>query len=124
MKKSIIIAILISIAFLLFFWYLVASSFYDKSTAIQKEFITDGCTLFIEFTWKECCMKHDEQYWLGGNTQKRKNVDTEFKKCVYEKSNQKVVSQVMYGVVRVMGTPFVVTPWRWGYGWEFGRGYR
>ncbi len=124
MSKSILVAILIVILFTLFFWYLVASSFYDKSTDKQKVFSTDGCTLFIDANWKECCTKHDKHYWMGGTSQKRKNADKELRECIYKKSNQELMPQIIYVVVRVSGTPFLNTPWRWGYGWSFGRGYR
>ena len=86
--------------------------------------MTDGCTLVSDVDVRECCVRHDKYYWTGGNKQNRINADVEFKECVYDKTDKKLISQAMYGVVRIMGTPFIATPWRWGYGWEFGRGYR
>jgi hypothetical protein len=34
------------------------------------------------------------------------------------------MSSLFYAAVRVGGTPWLPTPWRWGYGWdEWPRGY-
>jgi hypothetical protein len=124
MKKSIFVSIWIIILFTLAFWYLVAGSFYDISTDQQKPFTTDKCTLIPEGTWEQCCVEHDDDYWMGGSSNERKVVDRKFRACVQGSSNNKILPLLMYSVVRISGTPFIRTPWRWGYGWEFGRGYR
>ncbi|MEA3323225.1 MAG: hypothetical protein U9Q12_03300 [Patescibacteria group bacterium] len=124
MRNSFFVAFLIIGAFTLFFWYLVASSFFDVSLAHQKKFQTDGCTLFVDSSWKQCCMVHDKQYWQGGSVEERHISNTLFRDCIYDTSDKKMLSIVMYGAVRAGGTPYFAVPWRWGYGWEFGRGYR
>ncbi len=124
MQKSTLIAILISVSFLLFFWYLVAHSFYDVAIAKQDAFTTDGCTLFMDGSWKQCCFEHDRQYWQGGSAEERLMADVRFRKCIYEINDSGALSFVVYGAVRVGGSPFIAVPWRWGYGWDFGRGYR
>ena len=124
MRNPFFIAFLIIGAFTLFFWYLVASSFFDMSLSQQKEFQTDGCTLFADGSWKQCCQEHDKQYWQGGSAEERYISDIIFRDCIYDISDKKMLSIVMYSAVRTGGTPFFAVPWRWGYGWEFGRGYR
>jgi len=123
MQKSIVIASLITMTFLLFFWYFVAASFYDVTVAKQEEFTTDGCTLFIDSSWKQCCIRHDKVYWNGGTRNMRLDADRELASCVENESN-KIMAQIVYGAVRVGGAPYFAVPWRWGYGWDFGRGYR
>ncbi len=123
MRNPFFIAFLIISAFTLFFWYLVASSFFDVSLAKQKTFVTDKCTLFPDGLWQECCIEHDKAYWQGGTAKNRRTADQEFRHCVDNASN-KGLSFVMYGAVRIGASPYIVVPWRWGYGWEFGRGYR
>ena len=122
MNKNIFIASLIIISFTLFFWYLVASSFYDISMDTKNDFVTDKCTMFPEGSWGECCKKHDKSYWVGGSAENRRVSDNEFRKCVYK--NNKALSFLVYSAVRIGGTPFLAVPWRWGYGWEYGRGYQ
>ncbi len=104
-------------------WYIVAYSFYDSQVDEQKVFVTDGCTLFFDGKLHECCVEHDRAYWQGGSSTQRKSVDEKFKECVYKTSNNKMLSYGMYVAVRVFAIPYINTPWRWGFGWEFGRGY-
>ena len=109
MQKSIVIASLIVVTFLLFFWYLVAFSFYDITVAKQEAFTTDGCTLFFDGSWKQCCIRHDEVYWNGGTRNMRLDADRELASCVERVSNG-VVAQIVYGAVRVGGTPYFAVP--------------
>jgi len=123
MQKTTFIAILIGISFALFFWYLVASSFYDVAVAEQKSFVTDNCTLFPNGSWQKCCVEHDRLYWNGGSVQQRYKADQKFRSCI-EASGNKALSLITFVGVRIGGMPYFAVPWRWGYGWEFGRGYR
>jgi hypothetical protein len=124
MQKSIYTSSIIIISFCLFFWYLVASSFFDITTAKQREFITDGCTLLPDSSYEQCCTKHDYAYWQGGSNIERKKADKQFYDCLQKTINNKFIPTIVYIGVRIGGTPFLATPWRWGYGWTFGRGYK
>ncbi len=123
-RSSFFAAAGIVLLFGLYFWYMVAHSLYDVSIAKHRAFVTDECTLFFNGSWKECCIEHDRAYWVGGSVKMRNKADVEFEKCVYHTSKRKTLSQTMYWTVRVFGVPYVATPWRWGYGWDFGRGNR
>jgi len=86
-------------------------------------FTTDGCSRWLDQSWVSCCVVHDIMYWCGGSDEERKQADQIIMQCV----NQKVslVGVIMYPGIKVGGSPWLPTPWRWGYGWkEWPRGYQ
>lgn len=94
-----------------------------------NSFKTDGCSSFPNGTgkqqelWLSCCISHDEAYWVGGSYQERVNADKDLKDCVAEVGEPEI-AQLMLAGVRVGGTPFLPTTFRWGYGWQYPRLYR
>ena len=91
---------------------------------VQPDFIftTDGCSRAPDDGWVSCCVAHDIPYWCGGSEADREAADQFLKNCVNEKSFP--VGHVFYAGVLVGGSPWLPTPWRWGYGWEeWPRGY-
>ncbi len=124
MERSFYGAMCIVIAFGLFFWYMVAHTMYDVAKEKQNTFVSDGCTMFVDRSWGACCIEHDRAYWQGGSMDTRQIVDEKFKDCMYKKTQSKILSIASYVVVRMGGVPYLATPWRWGYGWSFGREYR
>jgi hypothetical protein len=92
-------------------------------------FTTDGCSSFPDGTpknqnlWLTCCIKHDLAYWKGGTYQQRLDADLELEQCV-AKAGEPDIAKVMLQGVRAGGSPVFPTPYRWGYGWPFGRGYK
>lgn len=99
------------------------------STQVLRDFTTDGCSLFPDgdaqdaVLWRECCVTHDQAYWRGGSADARKNADAAFRTCVLERSGRPGLAGQMYHGVRLGGTPWLPTWFRWGYGWGYGRGY-
>lgn len=93
-----------------------------------RPFTSDGCSVFIDGNldnttlWLDCCIAHDMAYWRGGTYKQRKQADAELKSCV-ETKGEKVIAEIMEAGVRVGGSPFFPTSYRWGYGWESLRGY-
>lgn len=91
-------------------------------------FATDGCSEFPDGTWHDktlwldCCIAHDVAYWLGGSYQQRKAADENLKVCVAE-IGQPEIAAVMLAGVRVGGSPFWPTRYRWGYGWPYWDGF-
>ena len=89
----------------------------------------DGCTLFPdswEMTgndWSECCHEHDLAYWQGGSKEERWTADLLFRDCILEKTGNQYLADTMYNAVRLGGTPHFPSWYRWGYGWNYGRGY-
>jgi hypothetical protein len=99
------------------------------SSAELSDFATDGCSLFPDGTWRNrdrwfgCCYIHDVRYWEGGTQQARKRADSALKACVLEATGDEVLANLMYDGVRAVGHPVFPTPYRWGFGWPYERGY-
>jgi len=94
-----------------------------------KPFTSDGCSAFPDGTleqktlWLDCCTTHDRSYWRGGTYQQRLQADQALQSCV-AKTGQPEISQLMLAGVRVGGTPYLPTTFRWGYGWPYLRSYQ
>ncbi len=91
-------------------------------------FTSDGCSAFPDGTlqqktlWLSCCTAHDQAYWQGGTYLQRLDADLALRSCV-SAIGQKEIALVMLAGVRVGGSPFIPTPFRWGYGWPYPRFY-
>jgi hypothetical protein len=78
-------------------------------------FVTDGCSLWFDSHWVECCVTHDIAYWCGGTREQRRRADAEFGACIAERTSGAVGLGMRLGV-RVGGQPLFPTSYRWGYG--------
>jgi hypothetical protein len=93
-----------------------------------KPFKSDGCSSFPNGTleqqqlWLSCCEKHDFDYWQGGSYQDRLESDKALSACVSQVGEPEIALLMLAGV-RVGGTPFFPTEFRWGYGWPYPRFY-
>lgn len=107
---------------------LVFSSSFVVADEISP-FTTDGCSAFPNGTieqqslWAHCCLRHDLAYWKGGTYQERTDADKALQACV-SASGEPEVSEIMLAGVRVGGSPYLPTYFRWGYGWPYLRGYK
>lgn len=94
-----------------------------------QPFESDGCSSFPDGTfqqselWLSCCTDHDYAYWQGGTYRDRMNADQALRSCVASVGEAEVALIMLVGV-RVGGTPFLPTRFRWGYGWPYLRGYK
>lgn len=94
-----------------------------------KPFTTDGCSVFPDGTikqqslWVSCCIRHDLAYWKGGTFEERQQADQALEQCVIDIGRPEIAS-IMHMGVRVGGSPFFPTSYRWGYGWSYLRGYK
>ncbi len=92
-------------------------------------FTSDGCSAFPDGTrqqnalWLQCCIEHDFAYWQGGTRAQRAEADRALQACVAA-VGEPAVARLMLAGVRVGGTPWLPTRFRWGYGWPWPRGYR
>jgi hypothetical protein len=92
-------------------------------------FTTDGCSSFPDGTidqqtlWLSCCIQHDLAYWKGGSYEQRLESDQLLEQCVSEVGEPEIAKLMLAGV-RVGGTPYLPTHFRWGYGWSYLRGYK
>jgi len=95
----------------------------------MEPFSTDGCSLFPDRSritkkdWCDCCLAHDLAYWRGGTAAERLKADQELRDCVARATRDAALAELMFAGVRSGGGPYFVTPYRWGYGWKFGRLY-
>ncbi|WP_444940601.1 FAD-binding oxidoreductase [Microbulbifer sp. ZKSA004] len=111
-------------------WLLFISLLSLEAFAQEIEpFTTDGCSAFPDGTfdqqelWLDCCIAHDYAYWKGGTYEEREQADKDLEGCVAGTGEEEVALMMLLGV-RVGGTPFLPTPFRWGYGWPYLRGYK
>lgn len=101
----------------------------DAANALQP-FSSDGCSLFPDsaaktsLDWCDCCFQHDIAYWRGGTEAERQHADKQLQTCVENKTGNGALAALMYEGVRVGGSPYFPTWYRWGYGWEENRGYQ
>lgn len=87
-----------------------------RGTAIPPNpFTTDGCSMWPDAAWVDCCVAHDIVYWCGGSSADRCRADRELRECVSRQSAW--TATLMYAGVRAGGGPYQPFPWRWGYGW-------
>ena len=93
-----------------------------------KPFVSDGCSVFPDGTirqsklWLKCCITHDKAYWQGGSYEQKILADVQLKECV-SSVGEKRVADLMLAGVRVGGSAYFPTGFRWGYGWPYSRGY-
>jgi hypothetical protein len=105
-------------------------SFVCSAKDTLQAFTTDGCSRFPDRAligkadWCSCCVAHDLAYWRGGTAEARLNADRALKICVQRATNNEALADAMFAGVRAGGGPHFHTPYRWGYGWAFGRPYR
>lgn len=89
-----------------------------------SDFSSDGCSLFPERSprtghdWSDCCLIHDIAYWQGGTREQRHTADLELKTNVLKATGDKRLANLMLAGVRVGGSPYFPTNYRWGYGWK------
>jgi len=100
------------------------------SVPAMEPFSTDGCSLFPDRSrltqkdWCSCCLAHDLAYWRGGTAAERLKADRELRDCVAAATRDEALAELMFAGVRSGGGPYFYTPYRWGYGWKFGRLYQ
>ncbi len=90
---------------------------------VPARFRSDGCTMFPDGNYRECCVSHDEDYYFGGSGKERWRSDKRLYKCVKAKRGwqNKIAAPVMWIGVRVGGVSFLPTPFRWGFGKDKGK---
>lgn len=80
-----------------------------------KPFAFDGCSLFPDGDYAECCLTHDMEYWCGGSFLDRVAADLRLAQCVGGE-----LGTLMFVGVRLGGWSWVPGgAFRWGYGWPY-----
>jgi hypothetical protein len=62
------------------------------------------------------------KYWAGGSYQERLAADLELHECV-KSLGEPAIAEIMLAGVRVGGSPWWPSAFRWGYGWPYPKGY-
>lgn len=86
-------------------------------------FTTDGCTGWSDKVVHQCCVVHDMDYWCGGSREDRRETDSRLRQCAeaaYGRDSGPFLGWMMEAGVTAGGSPNLKTPWRWGYGHEYG----
>ena len=85
---------------------------------VPADFKSDGCSLFPDGNYRDCCVAHDLDYYHGGSCAERRASDDRLYRCVKNKKGwyNKFVAPIMWIGVRVGGVSFLPTPFRWGFG--------
>lgn len=85
---------------------------------LPEGFKSDGCTLFPDGDFRDCCQAHDLVYFSGGSLRERWRADNQLMACVAKKKgwHHKLIAPIMRAGVFVGGTRFFPTPFRWGFG--------
>ena len=91
-----------------------------KSTTetLPADFKSDGCSLFPDGDYVDCCVEHDKAYYFGGSSKLRREADKKLYKCVAAKKgfHHKIIAPIMWLGVRTLGVSWLPTSFRWGFG--------
>ena len=115
MKKFIFISLLLGLLSLGTF---AQSDSASTAKKVPENFKSDGCSMFFDGCYRDCCVEHDKAYYFGGSRKERRNADKLLFKCIARKKGwwHKVVAPLVWAGVRVGGVGFLPTPFRWGFG--------
>lgn len=112
---------IITVSLLLTFLTIKAAA-QDNSTVsaqiVPENFKSDGCSMFPDGDYRDCCVEHDLAYFKGGTGRERFRADNKLFGCVANKKGwwHKIIAPVMWAGVRVGGVSFLPTSFRWGFG--------
>lgn len=111
------------------FFYLLSFNLQASEKNTIMPFTTDGCSALVYQQSMQnpellnCCVAHDIRYWQGGNKASKKNTDLNFSLCLRKIGMPAIEREIYYWSVRIGGTAYWKTSWRWGYGWKKLRDY-
>ena len=117
-KMKITIYILLIVIFLWITQFSSNSTERDiLSIRVPKDFIYDGCSMFPDGNYSECCTKHDIRYFTWGDWRERLTSDNNLYQCVKDKRSiwHKVLAPIMWTWVRIGWAPIFPTSFRWGF---------
>lgn len=114
----------VCVVWMLVYWPSTNAQLLAEPKLSLKAFTTDGCSMWMDGTlaqpylWRHCCVAHDKDYWLGGTEAQRNISDENLRACIIQTGN-KFMGEYLYMSVRWGGAPQWMTPYRWGYGWDY-----
>ena len=110
--------------FVLLFFFLLSfdTAAQSKPVAVVEitpaTFKNDGCSMFPDGKYRDCCVEHDREYSSGGSWTKCWRPDKKLFKCVAVKQGlqHKFIAPLMWLGMRAGGVHWLPTPFRWGFG--------
>jgi hypothetical protein len=78
--------------------------------------ISDGCTMAVDWTWRQACVAHDQKYYYGGTEEDRLRADHELVRDMIAQGAPEWIAWLYFYAVRIGGVPGSGLPWRWGFG--------
>jgi len=90
----------------------------ENKQNIPADFKSDGCSMFPDCDYRDCCEEHDLAYYFGGTSKERWQADKKLFKCVAAKKgfHHKIIAPIMWLGVRAFGVSWLPTSFRWGFG--------
>lgn len=86
-------------------------------TEIPTDFVYDGCSMFPDGNYGDCCKTHDDAYFFGGTWEQRLVADNELYSCVKNKGwFHRALAPAMWIGVRAGWAPIFPTSYRWWFG--------
>lgn len=79
----------------------------------KKKIKSDGCTMWLDGPWHDCCVKHDLKYYEGGTERSRMKADIDMLRCA-AKTGHPYMAIIMFIGVRLFGSKYWPTRMRWG----------
>lgn len=88
------------------------------SPALWDDSMSDGCSLWPDGNYRDCCVAHDGAYFRGGGLGARREADRLLYRCVRSKGRgyNPIIAPLMWIGVRIGGVGWLPTPFRWGFG--------
>ena len=90
----------------------------DEPQREWSEAESDGCTRFPSGNYRDCCVRHDREYFAGGSWKERWRSDKKLFQCVWAKPKfyNKLVAPVIWLGVRAFGGSWLNASFSWGFG--------
>ena len=96
----------------------LSATFFGQNSperVMPDDFVSDGCSMFPDGDYRDCCVVHDKAYYFGGTRSERLAADNKLYQCVRSKGH-KYIAPTMWLGVRLGGVSFLPTTFRWGFG--------
>lgn len=75
--------------------------------------MSDGCTMWPDWDYRDICLRHDEKYYYGGTWRQRLSADWALAKAVTKRGHWLVGPMMLVGT-RIGGCVLWPYHWHWG----------
>ncbi len=109
------------IALIIHFGTLFMSMVFTRNNTlvgITNPYVSDGCSLYYDGDYGDCCEIHDMAYWQWGPMYKKLLADANLYACIAEKWHN-FRENWMFAWVLFGWNPGIPTAFRWGFGYPY-----